>query len=117
MENPWLTVTLASPLNPSTSVGNLSHAPPLPDPPDPPDPLQFPPLPSPLSGGQKPPKRRPSPFPVYRSSLLPLAALTVPLPVLLLPLLSPPFLLLNSWQPLLLFPLAMSQTLDLVYLQ
>ncbi|CDY52607.1 BnaCnng22860D [Brassica napus] len=58
MENPWLTVTLASPLNPSTSVGNLSHAPLLPDPPDPPDPLQFPPLPSPLSGGQKPPKRR-----------------------------------------------------------
>ncbi|CDY32153.1 BnaCnng06620D [Brassica napus] len=74
MENPWLTVTLASPLNPSTSVGNLSHAPPLPDPPDPPDPLQFPPLPSPLSGGQKPPKRRSFSRPSPKS--------TVPAPLL-----------------------------------
>ncbi|WZZ24799.1 hypothetical protein YC2023_008200 [Brassica napus] len=57
MENPWLTVALAPPLKPPIPVGNLSHSPPQPDPPDPPDPLQFPPLPSPLSGGQNPPKR------------------------------------------------------------
>ncbi|KAJ4902404.1 CCHC-type domain-containing protein [Raphanus sativus] len=72
MENPWLTVTLFSPLNPSIPVGNLSHSPPIPDPPDPPDPLQFPPLPSPLSGGQKPPKK----LRFYRSSPNP----TVPSP-------------------------------------
>ncbi|KAF3531349.1 hypothetical protein DY000_02037315 [Brassica cretica] len=41
-----------------SSVRMISgHSPPQPDPPDPPDPLQFPPLPSPFSGGQKPPKR------------------------------------------------------------
>ncbi|KAJ4873029.1 Uncharacterized protein Rs2_45299 [Raphanus sativus] len=65
MENPWLTVALAPPLQLPSPVGNLSHSPPRPDPPDPPDPLQFPPLPSPLSGGQKPPKRRSfSPLPL-----------------------------------------------------
>ncbi|XP_056850676.1 uncharacterized protein LOC130500009 [Raphanus sativus] len=78
MENPWLTVTLSSPLNPSIPVGNLSHSPPIPDPPDPPDPLQFPPLPSPLSGGQKPPKK----LRFYRSFPNP----TVPSP----PIPSPP---------------------------
>ena len=69
------------PLNPSTSVGNLSHAPPLPDPPDPPDPLQFPPLPSPLSGGQKSPKRRsfsrPSPKTTVPAPLLSTASVAV----------------------------------------
>ncbi|KAF3609927.1 hypothetical protein DY000_02044832 [Brassica cretica] len=35
MANPWLTVALASPLNPTAPAGNLSRPPPLPDPPDP----------------------------------------------------------------------------------
>ncbi|KAH0909852.1 hypothetical protein HID58_033173 [Brassica napus] len=74
MENPWLTVALAPPLKPPTPAGNLSHSPPQPDPPDPPDPLQFPPLPSPLSGGQKPPKRR-------TFSPLPLISTVPPVPI------------------------------------
>ncbi|KAL0649576.1 hypothetical protein Bca4012_092267 [Brassica carinata] len=49
MANPWLTIALASPLNPASPAGILRRPPPLPDPPDP---LQFPP---PLPSSRSPP--------------------------------------------------------------
>ncbi|CDY24605.1 BnaC05g32890D [Brassica napus] len=54
MANPWLTVALASPLNPTAPAGNLSRPPPLPDPPDP---DLFPPLSSSRSAPSKASRR------------------------------------------------------------
>ncbi|CAN6986306.1 unnamed protein product [Brassica oleracea var. botrytis] len=51
MSNPWLTFSLASPLDPTAPAGNLSRPPLLPDPPDP---ANFPPLPSSRSSPPKP---------------------------------------------------------------
>ncbi|WZZ30500.1 hypothetical protein YC2023_013901 [Brassica napus] len=54
MANPWLTFSLASPLDPTAPAGNLSRPPLLPDPPDP---ANFPPLPS--SRSPPPPPQNP----------------------------------------------------------
>lgn len=54
MSNPWLTVSLISPLNPTAPAGDLSRPPPLPDPPDP---AVFPPLSSARSTPSKASRR------------------------------------------------------------